>query len=62
METTYKYSEEARFCFGVAIVRYKHFKPAVGKRCKLINYTGKKIVSQSEYMKKIKDEIKYVKS
>lgn len=60
-EKSFKYTKAARFCFGVASVKKFQHYPSVGKRCPVIDYTGKKVVSHGEYSKKINDEIQRVK-
>ena len=59
-ETGYQYTEEARFCFGLATVHYNNYEPAAGKRCKLFNYTGQKVINQLDCEKKVNEEINHV--
>ena len=58
---SYKYPEQARFCFGVAKVKLLDGS-IIGRRCRLFDYTGKKMVSISDYEKLITKEIDRVKS
>ena len=55
-----KYSEEIRICLGVAIVEL-HDGTREGRRCKMIDYTGKIILCAEEYESRVQKEIKRVK-
>ena len=48
---TVKYDQEGRFCLGVAKVESKEYGKITGKRCPVLNYTGKKIVTIDAYKK-----------
>ena len=48
---SYKYANEARFCLGVAKVRLLDGSEE-GRRCRVFDYTGKRIVSITEWDKK----------
>ena len=52
---TFKYTEEARFCLGVASVKVNGKE--IGKRCKSFDYTGEKIVSIHDMEQMIEKEI-----
>ena len=56
-----KYSDEMQLAFGVAVVE-KLDGTREGRRCEMIDYTGKIIVSQNDYKKKQKEEIYQVKA
>ena len=56
-----KYSDEMRFAFGVAVVE-KLDGTIEGRRCEMIDYTGKILVSHNDYKKKQKEEIYQVKA
>ena len=47
---SYKYANEARFCLGVAKVKLLNGKEE-GRRCRVFEYTGKRIVSINEWGK-----------
>ena len=59
--SVFKYTHEARFCLGVAKVRYTDGS-IKGLQSKVFNYSGKKIVSIKEWEKRCDDEIKRVKT
>jgi len=51
-----KYTDEVRFCFGVALVN------DVGVRLEPFEYTGRKVVLHSKFEKLVKDEVQRVKA
>ena len=55
-----KYESEIRLCLGVASVLMPDGK-VIGKRAKLIDYTGKLIISEEEHERRINDEIERVR-
>ena len=54
--TSFKYAEEARGCFGVAIRKIDD-ESYVGVKCNPFNYTEKKIESIPKYKQLIKNEL-----
>ena len=50
-KVTFKYEQEGRFCLGVDKVQSKEDGTITGKRCPLLDYTGKKIVTIDAYKK-----------
>ena len=57
----YNYAGEAHFCFGCAKVHHL-YSTLVGLKCKVFDYSGKRIASINEQNLKIREEIKRVKS
>ena len=51
-----KYDKEIRLLLGVASIKHSDGR-VEGKRAKLFSYTGKTIITQNDYEKKIADEI-----
>ena len=51
-KATFKYKQEGKFCLGVAKVESKD-GTTTGKRCPVLYYTDKKIVTIDAYKKKI---------
>ena len=48
-----KYKQEGHFCLGVAKIESKEYGTIIGKRCPVLDYTGKKIVMIDAYKKEI---------
>ena len=48
----FKYTRDTWFSFGVASTKATKYSNATGKRCKMINSAGKKIVNMMEWNKK----------
>ena len=57
-----KYKDEMRFALGVALTQKEKDGPVEGKRCAMVDYTGKVIIPEKEENRRIKEEIKRVKS
>ena len=57
---TFKYAGQARFYLGVTKVHLLDGTTEV-RKCKVFNYTGKRILMIQYYNKKIEDEIRRVK-
>ena len=59
-QAIFKYSQEARFCLGVAKIKQNN-GTVKGVRSKVFDYSSKKIISIKEYDKRVKEEIRRVK-
>ena len=55
--TTFKYTQQARFCLGVSKVRNFETGEVEGRRSRVFSYTNNKIVSIAEYKIKVQQEI-----
>ena len=55
--STFKYTQQARFCLGVAKVQNLATGEVEGRRSRIFSYTNKKIVSIAEYKIKVQQEI-----
>ena len=60
-KTTFKYPEQARFCLGVCKVKLLNGS-FEGRKCRVFDYTCKKIISIQDYEMKTRQEILRVKS
>ena len=60
-QAAYKYTQEGRFCLGVAKVRLNN-GDVVGRRCGMFDYTAKRLISVTEYEAKVKEEINRIKA
>ena len=58
--TTFKYSQQARFCLGVTKMRLLN-GAIKGRKLKVFDYTSKRLVTIKNYNNKIQDKIKRVK-
>jgi hypothetical protein len=63
---TFKFPQEARFCLGVAKVELKEGNDSqevlVGKKCKVFDYSRKKLCTIPVYNKEIREAIKQVQN
>ena len=59
--STFKYTQQARFCLGVAKVRLLDGQ-IEGRKCKAFDYISKRILTIQMYKIKTQDELKKVKS
>ena len=53
---TFKYEQEGKFCLGVAKVESED-GTRTGKRCRVFDYTDKKIVTIDAYKEEIRNEL-----
>ena len=61
MKATFKYPEQTRFCLGVCKVKLENGS-FEGRKCRVFDFTCKKIISIEDYEKKKQQEIFRVKS
>ena len=60
-KTSFKFPEQARFSFGVALIPATSDNPPVGKRIEMFDYTGKNICTREIFVSKMNEETKRVK-
>ena len=58
---SFKYSQQARFCLGVAAPKMPDGR-VVGRRSMVFDYTSQRLISIKEYERRVKEEILRVKS
>ena len=57
---TFKYEQEGRFCLSVAKVKNQDVT-IIGKRCPVLDYTEKKIVTINAYKKEMRNELERIR-
>ena len=57
---SFKFTQQARFCLGCAAVEMENGQ-IIGKRSYVFDYTGQRLVSISEYDRRVRSEIQRVK-
>ena len=61
-KATFKYEQERQFCLGRTKVESKEYGTITEKRCPVLYYTGKKIVTIDPYKKETRNEFTRIRN